>query len=56
MLAAVKREWPGNDAPIFRGNKANMEKLDKLVQTLTSDCQYRQTPFHDMGDFGSQGH
>jgi hypothetical protein len=41
VLAAVKREWPGNDAPIFRGNKENMEKLDKLVQTLAGDCQYK---------------
>lgn len=30
--------WPGNDLPIFRGNKENMNKLDDLVKELVPTC------------------
>ena len=40
MLAVVKKEWPGNAAPVVRGNKENMVCLDKLVEALT-DCHYK---------------
>lgn len=36
MLAAVKKKWPGNVAPIFRSNRKNMlhpEKLAELLET-----------------------
>ena len=43
MLAAVKKEWPGNAAPIFRGNRENMLLLEKLADSLERDCQFKPT-------------
>ena len=40
VQAAVAREWPGNTAPVLKGNKENMAKLDHLVNTLIIDCTY----------------
>ena len=43
MLAAVKEEWPGNAAPIFRGNRETMLLLEKLAESLECDCQFKPT-------------
>ena len=41
VQAAVAREWPGNTAPVLKGNKENLAKLDHLVNTLMVDCAYK---------------
>ena len=35
---ATKLAWPGNDLPIFRGNKENIKKPDDLVKELIPTC------------------
>lgn len=34
MSKVAKLAWPGNDIPIFRGNKDNVAKLEDLVKEL----------------------
>ena len=37
-MKAAKLAWPGNDVPLFKGNLANFQKLDKLVKHLKDTC------------------
>ena len=37
-MKAAKLAWPGNDVPLFKGNLANFQKLDKLVEHLKDTC------------------
>ncbi|XP_065892403.1 putative autophagy-related protein 11 [Dysidea avara] len=34
----ARRVWPGNDIPLFRGNKENQAKLNALVEELEECC------------------
>lgn len=38
VAKAARLAWPGNDIPIFRGNKDNLKKLDNLVPELNPTC------------------
>ena len=33
-MKAAKLAWPGNDVPLFKGDAANLSKLDNLVDQL----------------------
>ena len=43
--AATCSMWPGNELPIFKGEKGkeNTKKLDDLVSKLLPDCHYGPT-------------
>ena len=41
MSKAAKLVWPGNDIPVFCGNKDNIAKLDNLVKELKPTCANR---------------
>ena len=41
MSKAAKLTWPGNDIPVFHGNKDNIAKLDILVKELKPTCANR---------------
>jgi hypothetical protein len=38
---AAKLAWPGNDIPIFRGNKDSIAKLEDVVKELKPTCANR---------------
>ena len=37
-MKAAKLAWPGNDVPLFKGDVANLSKLDNLVDQLKDTC------------------
>ena len=37
---AVKKVWPGNELPIFKGNPANLDRLNHLVDELEGECSF----------------
>ena len=51
MNAAMKKQWPGNCLPVFKGKEAACKELKELVNKLLPDCSYCP-PSLPMVEFG----
>ncbi|KAJ7361956.1 hypothetical protein OS493_014604, partial [Desmophyllum pertusum] len=46
---AALEQWPGNDLPVFKNDKAATEELETLVSTLEETCSFEPAGFNKEG-------
>lgn len=49
VTTAALEQWPGNDLPVFKNDKAATEELETLVSTLEETCSFEPAGFNKEG-------